>query len=571
MNAFETDIESIISGDKQYYIPVFQRNYLWGRNNWEVLWSDVKPLIDFPSDNLNHFIGPFVFISHASPSNITSHLIIDGQQRLITISLILCAIRDLAKEYKLKDLAESIDRRLYFKDTSGKSYSKIIPRILDRDTLINIIFEKTTDIDDTSQIYKAYSFFAEAINSYIIEYVGNSVASSDKRIFEILDKIFQAVVKNLQLVEINLDKDDNPTNIYASLNFEGIKLSDADLIRNFFFMQIGLNRHDEFNNKVWLSFEDLFIIDGQLIIKMLEDFYYRYLICMVGYFPRNQLYHEITKYVSEYIRKGGHTSIYTGIKELIIELKRYANYFIKIKKCEFQDEEINNSIGRFNALSVDTAIPLLLNLYNRYDLRKKINKATLLDFILMTESFIIRRSFLRLRTRGYGLDFSDAIKNSDSIENLEKFYLDKGWPKNEEVVEALQSYNIYTQDRKKAYLVLSEIERSYKHKEKVILDELTIEHVLPQSQIKVWMQMLGENAEEVHEKLVNTLGNLTLTGYNPELSTKSLKDKKKILKESNLEINKYFQELGKWGEEEIIQRSEFLANKACEIWRRPIS
>ncbi|MGD8457230.1 MAG: DUF262 domain-containing HNH endonuclease family protein [Anaerolineales bacterium] len=562
MKADDTKVDSIITGDKQYIIPVFQRNYLWDDDNWKKIWEDIVSLFDKEAENLNHFIGPFVFISHAAPSAITTHLIIDGQQRLITITLLLCALRDISDKLDLSNLSQAIDRRLSFKDTKGKDIPKIIPRTFDRKTLKSFIFSKPDEIDETSKLSKAYIFFYTQIEELLIE-------NEDIEEYDVLNDLFKIITKHLELVEINLDQNDNPSRIYASLNFEGKKLTDADLVRNYVFMQIDIDNHDEFNSQIWLPFEELFLEDNAVNNNWLEDFYYRYLIYQQGYFTRKTLYTEFTKFIDS--KLSSIENLYSNAEELIKDFKRIADYFLRIKRSDDKDQDIKYSLEKFNMLRADTAIPLLISLYNRLENPKannKINKSVFSEFLLMTEGYLIRRSIMGLRTRGYGLEFAEAIDNSKTIEDLTKFYKSNGWPSDSDIKEELISLRIYEKERKKAKLILSEIERSFKHKEKVVLDDLTLEHIFPQSASNNWVDMWGPIPQEKKETLIQTLGNLTLTGYNEQL-TGDLEDKKKIFNESNLEINKYFKEKTTWGEKEIENRTKHLAKKLCQIWRVP--
>ena len=138
MDAKPSSINQILYLPETYIIPVFQRYYEWEDSQWKQLWTDIQSIFENRTDSLNHFIGPFVFISHASPSS-TSHLIIDGQQRLITISLIFAALRDLAKEKGLNSLAELLNNYLFFKDADGVLHMRLITRVLDRETFRNIL------------------------------------------------------------------------------------------------------------------------------------------------------------------------------------------------------------------------------------------------------------------------------------------------------------------------------------------------------------------------------------------------------------------------------------------------
>ena len=345
----------------------------------------------------------------------------------------------------------------------------------------------------------------------------------------------ETITRQLQLVEITLNPTDNPSNIYQSLNFSGKKLSDADLIRNYVFMKLPIDEQEKFESSVWRKFEDSFSLNNQLDTKAIEDFYYRFLILKKGYFAFNTLYSEFTKFVDGFLSNT--LPRFEELEKFVILLNEFVEYYFYIVELKEPDVDICRALSRISKLSVDTATPFLLSLFHRYynnSASMKIDKAELLVYLQSLESFVIRRSILRLRTRGYGLDFADAIKKSSTIDELRKYFVGKGWPSDQEIRENLRTFPIYVHEKKKANVILSEIEQALGHKEEVILEDLTIEHVLPQALTDEWRTMLGNNPDNVHEKYVHTIGNLTLTGYNDELGNLSFPEKKAILKESKL-------------------------------------
>ena len=187
------------------------------------------------------------------------------------------------------------------------------------------------------------------------------------------------------------------------------------------------------------------------------------------------------------------------------------------------------------------------------------------------ESFILRRLILRERTRGYGLDFALAVAESGTIKKLRAYFVERGWPTDKEVREALKNFEFYHRASKQCLLVLTEIERSFGHKEKLRLadEDLQIEHVMPQNLTQSWREMLGDEAEEKHEILLHTLGNLTLTGYNLELRDRPFAEKKAEFRDSKISLNEYFEKCDKWTEEEILERTNALCDRFIDLWDRP--
>lgn len=576
MHAQTAEIGDILAGERQFVIPIFQRFYSWKLPEWQTLWNDIHMLIEERDGYHYHFIGPFITVSRALNFEASTLLVIDGQQRLITLTVLLCALRDKARELGFKDLGDMIETNtIVFMNRKGKKVSKIIPRSRDREIFKRIIDGSLLPKGDDSLLSEAYRFFIKQLSKIGASNSNQYSFPVDSSSEETINSLYRAITKRLRLVLITLDDFDNPSNVYESLNFKGERLQEADLIRNYIFMQVRLDNQEDFDNNIWRGFENVFIENIDIenkksdddVLSELTDFYYRYLTSKKGYFTKNRLYQEFMKFVDENY-KGG----LEELEELINELKRFARYYLRIKNCTAPELELNEAFKRFKALEVDTALPLLLYLYECYENEDHDVRISLSDFLIMLqaiESFLLRRSIMRMRTRGYGLDFAQAIKYASTYENLIMFLASKGWPTDQFISEELKVFPIYRHESKKAFLILSEIERSYGHKEKVNVDNLTIEHIMPQNLSIAWRNVLGSDAENIHTKYVHTIGNLTLTAYNVNLSNDVFQEKKKIYVESKLTLNNYFLDLEEWKMEELLNRSEMLIDQFKKLWPRP--
>lgn len=570
MNADETTIDQLIAGTKQYIIPVFQRDYEWGRERWKILWDDILSVFDDFELNLTHFIGPIVVVSKALPYEYPLHLVIDGQQRLVTTFIILAAIRDRARTLGLGSLARSVQTNsLTFLHTDGRLIYKLRPRIRDRETLNRILDGKTDDIDVNSLLTESYHYFLDEIRRLTPDQPSLFENDSPEKT---LPRLYHTITQRLIAVTITLGNNDNPSNIFESLNFKQELLADSDLIRNYIFMQIPVDKQDEFHNAEWKSFEDMFNdlpYDDKEKKKVLTDFFYRYLITRTHYFPRKILYSQFTEYVNELFRKG------TTPTQLVNELKQFGHYFLVITQSGFADSELEESLERFRRLDTPTAVSLVLAIYERYDKGEKsdrrITASTFLAMLQIIESFILRRAITRENTRNYGEDFALAIAHIDSVNSLIRYFDSKGWPTDERIIDALREFPIYHREPKKTAIILREIERSFGHKEEVHLEKTTVEHVMPRNLTFEWRAMIGPRADEVHERLLDTIGNLTLTGYNVEMGAKPYQDKREYYLQSKIELNNYFRNHDKWGEDEILARSRVLAEQLTKIWIRPES
>lgn len=570
MQPNQATINEVFGGPKQYLIPVFQRGYRWGEEKWEILWKDIQDVVDSKQDSFaTHFIGPFIFIPNSEPAKqVPEFIVIDGQQRLITITLILCVLRDRSFELNLKGLANSIEKNtLLFSDRKDKSQQKILPRISDRETVNRIIHKANLTLDVNSNITKAYRFFYQKIKE-ITETVSTSEKGGELYSLtyeEILEEFYEVIANRLKMITINLDANDNPSKVFESLNFKQEKLSDADLIRNYIFMQIPVEKQEKFDLNTWQSFEIKFnekIQDESERLETLENFYYRYLMTKKGHFQRNRLYIEFMACVDKFVK-------IDALDDFINELKNFSSYYLKIVNADVSDPQLRSALLRFKQLKTDTAIPLLLSLFEKFD-KNEIDLSELLNILKLVESFIIRRSIMRVRTRGYSLDFSEAIQHAQNYKNLAKFLVNnKVFPKDKEIKDELLKFPIYKHEKAKASLMLKEIEASYGHKERVDTDKLTIEHIMPQTRTPEWEKMLGEKAKEVHEKYLHTIGNLTLTGYNSETGNRPFEEKRKIYSESNLVLNKNIAKQEKWDEEIMLNRHKELADIIIKIWDRP--
>jgi hypothetical protein len=558
-------MSSILAGAKQYIIPVFQRFYSWTQPKWEGLWRDIVAISEDREARHAHFIGPFIVISRARPSDISpTFLVIDGQQRLITLTILLCALRDRARSVGHKALAKSIETNaITYVDAHGQRQMKIIPRSHDKDALEAVVFGRGKTLTTASPVGAAYHYFAGLLTNY-----GRGTGAATEHVRKLnLERLADIILYQLKLVMISLDDHDNPANVYESLNYKGVTLTDADLIRNYLFMQLPLDQQEHFDAESWRPFEKLFEVDGSTSAAILTNFFYRYLISVGRYFPRYTLY---SRLMEHYETKKLHGA-YPTLESFVAELQRYAVYYTRITRAQVAEPQLRAAFARIKLLDVDTTLPLLMQLYERYTqphITKTLTLEHLLDMLRKVESFILRRSVMGLLSREYGQEFASAIKHATSPTQLAKFFNDQGWPGDEEVIDALVELPIYLQSNKRTRLILAEIERSLPHQERVDINNLTIEHIMPRALTPQWQHDLGADAARVHADLVHTLGNLTLTGDNNGLANHDFTTKKAILAESKLNLNRYFADCAMWTEADIRARSAVLARHFVEIWPR---
>lgn len=564
MKAIDVKMHQVLGGAEQHAIPVFQRNYEWTKKEWKTLWTDISTVYDEKDPKFSHFLGPIVVMSHSLPYDAPILVVIDGQQRLMTLTLLLIALRDYARAVGVHTTAKTINDYYITFPKRGDVTPKLIPRLRDRETLYNLIFGRHNVIDKNSLLWQAYAYFYEELET-LTPLQGELFATAVLSMEEVVERLQYAIAQRLWIVSITLDSNDNPSRIYESLNYKQAKLSDGDLIRNYVFMQIkSTDEQETFEQAHWRPFEEQFEKLGAEATPTLTDFFYRYLISKKQYFALERVYSVLTAYLGDILERG-------SLAGFVTELRKFARYYLFIT-LECPDDELELEFQRFRKLETKTAIPLLLFLYDKYqseDDTQRLSKSAFVTMIRDIESFILRRFILRERGKGYGEDFAGAIPETTTPERLRRYFAHKGWPTDEQVREALLDFDFYARSSVKAKLVLVEIERAYGHKERVDYDKLSIEHVLPRNLTERWREMLGPEADSVHERIVHTLGNLTLTGYNSELGDRPYAEKRHMYASSNVSMNGYFADYDVWTEKEIQGRTLQLANRLIDFWGRP--
>lgn len=539
MQAKETKLQDIIEGTKQYVIPLFQRTYSWTSKEWEVLWKDLVELCEMENPR-THFIGSIVNMPTVSvPEGVAKYLLIDGQQRLTTIFILLTLLRNKATENQNTRFADEINNTLLvnqYKD--GIDHYKLMPTQVDRTTYQNLIDGITNE--EENQITRAYTYFDKKLKQVELE----------------PEKLKKVITSYFSVVSIVLDADDNPYLVFESLNAKGRPLTQADLIRNYFFMRIHISKQQEVYMNYWLPMQTALNED-------LTEFIRHYLMKDGNIIKQGDVYYALKDNVST-----------TNAVDYLIELKKYSVYYQRLKYPDFEKEsELEKMFRRLNRIEVTTAYPLLLNFYSNYA-DAKIDKIGFVTILKTLENYLIRRFVCNIATNQLNKIFPtvypliQSMYSGNIIEGFKTILQGKGYPKDNEFFLRFRETKFYGGGDRvvKTKLILETIESSFNHKEPVPFENLTVEHVMPQTLSEWWQEHLGEDWDETHELYLHTIGNLTLTAYNTELSNGDFHTKKRTLNESHIGLNKYFAEIPQWTRAEIETRSEALAKKALEIW-----
>lgn len=573
MKADSLKISKVFSGggDIHYVLPHFQRQYSWEENNWKTLLTDAFAIYDEyqPEKEPEHFLGSLVVINDEPINGVISVFkLVDGQQRLTTISLLLCVLRDLVQETEPKT-AKRIQRMLVNSDECGDVHLKVLPttKYGDRDAYKRIILGEPLSVTE-SNIPNAYAYLRKELSRKI---------SSG----EILPEQFYIVLSNcFQVVFIDLNKDESPYKIFESLNAKGKSLSQADLVRNYIAMKLPTSQQEKVFTEQWEKIENLLQerrTVGKSRLGELTAFLRHYLaMCARVLCSEEHIYARF--------RDRCETDFSTSLVFIneLKALRRFAEYYDKLLRPENEKcPEIKEALTRLNILEIQTAYPFLLAAYDAYE-SEQINLDDLLELFKVLENYMIRRyicgeknNYLNTMFPTLWRDIITKVEDELSFkEAVKKALVTKNYPSNRNVQQSIYTTKLYDErNQKKLCLVLETINRylSTGTGGFTVLDSHpTIEHILPQKPGEDWQTELGNNLERIYQDYLHTLGNLTLVTqeWNTSLSNSSFLIKKHALANHALQINnEYFsQQLTAWDENSILRRAEFLTENILKIW-----
>lgn len=541
----------------QFVIPIYQRLYSWKKEQCEQLWDDIIKIGG--NDKMNgHFIGSILYArvddTHSSPL-----LIIDGQQRLTTITLLFIALRDhLSEEVEIleKFSRKKIENRyLINSDKDGDTKFRLILSESDKDTLLSLIDKnKRKPSEPSVKIVENFKLFEKWISE-----------NTDK-----LETIFKGL-KKLMIVWIALDKGkDDPQLIFESMNSKGIELTQTDLIRNYIVMETEVGKQEDFYNQYWRAMEENFKQSEKQSKRedLFNKFVRHYLTIKIGKAPNEKRVYEAFK---DYQQKEG-----IEIEDLLKDLQKYCGYFCQIAFKKEADKDLNEALGFLVDLEMDVIYPLLLELYSDYS-DGVLSKQDFIPIIALTESYLCRRAVCGLGTNSLNKvfpSFTKKINKDQYLESIEAHFLSLEkttgkFPKDSEFKDSFITIDFY--HFKKNQYFFERLE-NFDTKEPVNTQECTTEHIMSQTLNLEWKRDLGENFQAIHDKYLHTIGNLTKTGYNQEYSNNSFQEKRDMengFKQSPLRLNQSLKDLESFGEKEIEKRANDLADWALKIWTYP--
>ncbi|WP_416667381.1 DUF262 domain-containing protein [Egbenema bharatensis] len=438
MKASETSFRNLLEGSKQFKVPLFQRPYSWDKNNWETLWDDLMTLYVDGVEGY-HFLGPIVTLAEpGTPDGISPYLLIDGQQRLTTLTLMLIALRDLLKRQD-SELAEEL-HELYLinKFKKGEDLYKVLPTQADRTFYRHIV--QATDVEKRGRIYDAYSFFLRKLER---------LETTESIISLNLSRFKTIVLERLTLVSITLNEDDNPYLIFESLNYKGAPLTQADLIRNYFFLQVPKQKHDDVYNNFWLPLQEEFktVARGKYLDELTLAFWH-YLRKDGLSLKQSQIY----QVFKQEFEKKKHNALQE--LEQVIE---FAEYYRKIHFPETEaDSKLARWFKRFKRLDFTTCYPLILNLYHDYR-RKQISLGEFEQALRYVESYFVRRLLCGMPSNALDKVFNVLYRDlkeqwsGDIVSTLRQMMLGlqrtQVWPNDDSLRRSIVEEKLYTDRR----------------------------------------------------------------------------------------------------------------------------
>ena len=557
MKATGTSLLKFLQGPRQFIIPIYQRTYSWTLNQCQQFLDDV---INAATDDsiAGHFLGSIVYIEKGlyHISTIPKFLVIDGQQRLVTLSLLLAALGQVTSQENSQGTISRKKINNYFlfnSEESGELRYKLLLTQSDKRTLINLLEGKELPEPFSKRIVDNYNFFLDRILKSEIE----------------LDTIYKGIEK-LIIVDIALDRNyDNPQLIFESLNSTGLELSQTDLIRNYVLMGLDVEEQNEIYSDYWYPMERLMNQDGKA--ANFDRFMRDYLTLKLGYIPKiGEVYEDFKQFYRHHRRD-------KTDKEIMADVYRYSNYYMKFVFLKEEDSEIKDILRDINTLRIEVAYPFLMEVCHDYE-QNLLSRQEYIKILRTVESYVFRRSICGIPTNSLNKTFATLMKEIDKENYLESFEIAllrkqtyRRFPRDDEFIREFKIKDVYN-FRNRNYL-LTKLE-NYDRKEKIVIGNYTIEHILPQNSnlSEVWEEELGENWKDVQATYLHTIGNLTLTAYNAELSDRPFKEKRDIkggFADSPLHLNRSLRNMDTWNEETIKQRAAELSKIALNVWLVP--
>jgi uncharacterized protein with ParB-like and HNH nuclease domain/predicted transport protein len=562
MKATEAKLLAFLKKSPQFVIPIYQRTYSWTEKECRQLWDDIVRC--GRNDRIPvHFIGSIVYVE-SGLSQVTHQaplLVIDGQQRLTTVSLLLTALAESVDNTEPFDGFSQRKIRNYYllnPEEIGDRHFKLLLSQTDKATLTSLVDNCPHPENKSLRVIENYISFQEWIKSDEVD----------------LPTLCKGLAK-LVVVDIALSRDqDNPQLIFESMNSTGKELSQADLIRNFILMGLEPSLQTRLYEQFWRPMEIDF---GQEAYGTHFDSFMRhYLTVMTGEIPNINAVYDAFKDHARETRSGANSDEH-HIESLVSMIRDYSRYFCAMALDKETDTDLKRAFHDLRELKVDVAYPFILELYRDYT-NAILSREDFACVIRWVESYVFRRAVCALPTNSMNKTFAiftKSLKKDRYVESIAAHFLllpsYRRFPNNDEFERAIQIRDLYKFRNRSYWLRRFE---NFGRKEIVPVDQYTIEHILPQNEdlSKEWQGALGKEWQRIQQTWLHTLGNLTLTGYNSEYSDRPFPEKRDMkggFKHSPLKVNEGLGQLETWNEDTIKARAGRLAAEAVKVWESP--
>lgn len=550
-------IEYMEGSKKRFIIPVYQRNYDWKTENCKQLYDDLVKVIK--NKRRSHFFGSLVSVYEPSGRN-TEFFVIDGQQRLTTVSLLLLAMYNLIKSGIITPKDVYLDKQIY-EDFLVDKYQpeetriKLKPVKNDQKAFGKLFNDADEHIRE-SNLTTNYNYFYERIQKQEIS----------------IDELFDAICR-LEIINITLNNEDNPQLIFESLNSAGLDLSEGDKIRNFILMGLPSKEQDEYYDKYWNRIEECTKYD---VSSFVRDYLS---IKQLAIPSQKKIYISFKDYVDQ-------KSIET--EELLKDLLAYAKRYEILLCGGTENKALDACIYRLNRLETTVTRPFFLEVLRLYD-ENKFDISEVSEIFLITENYLFRRAICDLPTNALNKIFSTLHREITRYEGNDLGYVEKfkyallskkdraRFPDDDEFAERFTERPIYQMNSKNKIYIMERLENYSTLEDKDVYGHCddgtySIEHIMPQHLTPAWIKVLGEDYEEIHEMWLHRIANLTLTAYNSKYSNSTFEEKKSMkngFEDSGIRMNTYIAKKDRWTLSELEERNQYLMGRALEIWAAP--
>lgn len=560
MKAKQANLLELLKGGTQFVVPIYQRLYSWEQAECERLWSDIVTS-GAGSNSGEHFTGSIVYVEseQGSRTDVAPDLIIDGQQRVTTTMLLLAALAahlEALPEDERRPVAgfsPDVIRESYLvnRHEQGDAYYKLLLSQSDREALKAVVRGAATPAGSASRVTVNHQFFVDKLAAKSTDLVAVCLG-----------------LRKLSVVDVALTRGvDDPQLVFETMNSTGRKLSQADLIRNYVLMGQPIEEQTRLYEDYWYPMEQRFAGPRA---ERFDTFIRAYLTYQLGREP------VIAETYEEFKRFAGQDG--ESRAKVVVDLARHAEWFEAFALGREADPVLGAATRELESVNVTVAYPFLLRLYadRAVGLVDSVGIARLVRTVI---SYVVRRNICDIPTNALNKIFrglkaaGDGPGYVESIEARLITYSGTGaFPTDEEVLEALARRDLY--HFRRSHYVLTALENFGHDKEPTATAGYTIEHIMPQNPnlLPEWQMMLGPDWQEIQERLLHTLGNLTLTGYNPEYQDKPFLEKRDMkdgFRDSSIRLNAELRDLDAWTEDTIVARGKKLAARALEVWTRP--